>query len=433
MPVHFLDLNTELSIQVQAWISSNIFEQSFFFAEPGQRGREGGIFHAMKEALCSGSAARSMILSCMATLALSLPTDDRRPRVATGNGALTLDFSPPAITAVHLGSVDLGPADSATTVAAGGFALREFPSGRTYSAYSEGSATIIPGLSPASPTVSLTSVVRPLGWQTDAVTTASFTSHEDHIRVEGSVALSHTEPCPYPAPCPNGSAPADRAVSLQLGFPLPQVQGWRLWSDAESFITLPTANASTQHVFGGQSKGVGALPFTVDRYPMLALTSPDGSRGAMLAVPMESTLYIYRISYDTLTGLLSITFDFGLTSHSRRFPSMASFACLLFPLTQPHWGFRAALQQFYVRYPSVWISEQAVIRRQGTWVACVPDISSLPGWQDFGIAFAEESTGYNVSQSRWMNEHGIGIFPYIEPGLIHWRLPKGNARPAPHR
>lgn len=306
------------------------------------------------------------------------------------------------------------------------------------SAHSKGSATAIPA---ESATVSLASVVRPAGWKTDAVTTASFVSHEDHIRVQGSVALSHTEPCPYPDPCPNGSTPADRSVSLQLSFPLPQaVQerggGWRVWSDAETFTTLPTRNASSsvggKHLYGGQREGVGALAFAVDRYPMLVLTSPDGGRGIMLAVPMEPTLYIYRISYDTLSRLLSITFDFGLTSRSQRFPSMATFACLLFPLAHPQWGFRGALQQYYERYPAVWLEEQAVIRRQGTWVACVPDIRSLPGWQDFGIVFAEESTGFNASQSMWMNEQGIQIFPYIEPDLIHWRLPKGVAATWPN-
>jgi hypothetical protein len=222
-------------------------------------------------------------------------------------------------------------------------------------------------------------------------------------------------------------------MSLQLGFPLPHSSGWKVWSDAETFETLPTSNtsgsasasgSSAKHLYGGQSEGVGALALTVDRYPFLVLTSPDGSRGVMLAVPMEPTLRVYRVAYDTQAGLLTMTFDFGLTARSRRFPSMASFACLLFPLTRPQWGFRGGLQQYYERYPQVWLSEEAVIRQQGTWVACVPDIQSLNGWKDFGIRFAEESTAFNVSQSRWMNEQGIQIYPYIEPDLIHWRLPR---------
>jgi hypothetical protein len=186
-------------------------------------------------------------------------------------------------------------------------------------------------------------------------------------------------------------------MSLQLGFPLPHSSGWKVWSDAETFETLPTSNtsgsasasgSSAKHLYGGQSEGVGALALTVDRYPFLVLTSPDGSRGVMLAVPMEPTLRVYRVAYDTQAGLLTMTFDFGLTARSRRFPSMASFACLLFPLTRPQWGFRGGLQQYYERYPQVWLSEEAVIRQQGTWVACVPDIQSLNGWKDFGIRFA---------------------------------------------
>jgi hypothetical protein len=97
---------------------------------------------------------------------------------------------------------------------------------------------------------------------------------------------------------------------------------------------------------------------------MLVLTSPDGTKGVMLAVPMEETVYIYRVAYNSESQLLLITFDFGLTQHSNAYPSMATFSCLLFPLAVPSWGMRAGLQQYYDRYPLVW-GEDRRIRDQG--------------------------------------------------------------------
>ena len=35
--------------------------------------------------------------------------------------------------------------------------------------------------------------------------------------------------------------------------------------------------------------------------------------------------------------------------------------------------------------------------------------------------------GGSVNNSKWMNEHGVDILPYIEPGLMHWSLPAGMA------
>ena len=34
----------------------------------------------------------------------------------------------------------------------------------------------------------------------------------------------------------------------------------------------------------------------------------------------------------------------------------------------------------------------------------------------------EEATEWNVSQSLWMNENGVGIFPYVEPSNMHYCL-----------
>jgi len=251
----------------------------------------------------------------------------------------------------------------------------------------------------------------------------------------GAIALTHAVPCPYPQPCPKSDSVADRALSLTLSFPLDGA-GWKLWADAETHVVLPSAaaakaNNGSSALFGGQSVGIGQLPNKVDRYPLLVLTSADGARGLALALPMASSqVFISRIRYDAVLQLLCITFDLGLTSRSRRWQAAATFSCLLFPLAQPKWGFRSALSQYYSLHPDVWGPERTM-KRQGIWTACVRDVASIPKWEDFGIAYAEESFPYNASQSIWMNAQGIGIYPYIEPPMLHWPLPAGSSQDWP--
>jgi len=81
-------------------------------------------------------------------------------------------------------------------------------------------------------------------------------------------------------------------VSLQLSFPLAGA-GWSLWSDPETSVVLPSAgNSSIKYLFAGQSEKVAGLPHTIDRYPMLVLTSPGNRQGIMLAVPMVPTVQV---------------------------------------------------------------------------------------------------------------------------------------------
>ena len=268
---------------------------------------------------------------------------------------------------------------------------------------------------------SISSKVSPPSWNgSEAAVTATFEGLADHIRITGAVALTRPRPCPYPNPCPPDDAPPDRAVSLQLAFPLAGA-GWRLWSDAETFVVLPSAG-NTSHMFGGLSEKVATLPNTIDRYPMLVLTSPNSTQGIMLAIPMVPIVYVYRIQYDSQRQMLQITFDFGLTSRTQRYPSMATFECLLMPLAQPAWGFRAGLQSYFSLFPEAFRPKN-LIRDQGIWLASPEvDVASIPDWQDFGLKFAEEMNEWNVSQSQWMNKNGVMIFPYVEPSNMHWCL-----------
>jgi hypothetical protein len=53
------------------------------------------------------------------------------------------------------------------------------------------------------------------------------------------------------------------------------------------------------------------------------------------------------------------------------------------------------------------------------------NVSSIDRWQDFGITIAEFGCGgYNISEYHFMNRNKILVFPYIEPHLMHFALPK---------
>jgi hypothetical protein len=75
------------------------------------------------------------------------------------------------------------------------------------------------------------------------------------------------------------------------------------------------------------------------------MTSPGGTEGIAVGVPMEDIVYVQRTHFVTETSSLIITFDFGLTNRSNVFPSMGSFTVLLYALNRPQDGFRGALQQ----------------------------------------------------------------------------------------
>ena len=68
---------------------------------------------------------------------------------------------------------------------------------------------------------------------------------------------------------------------------------------------------------------------------------------------------------------------------------------------------------FASRYREVF--REDIVRDQGIWIYALPEITSVPDWQDFGMKFAEETTEWNATQSRWMNREDVMIFPYVEP------------------
>ncbi len=160
--------------------------------------------------------------------------------------------------------------------------------------------------------------------------TATFQGHSDHIRLDGAVLAASTTA--------DGAVP-DLAVSLSFAVPI-AASGWSLWSDTDTSVTI-----GTEHEYAGQSQTLRGSPHPIDLYPFATLTSPDGTKGLSVGVPMENVVYVQRTYYSTENSSLIITFDFGLTNRSDVFPSMGTFSVLLYALSRPQEGFRGALQQ----------------------------------------------------------------------------------------
>lgn len=99
----------------------------------------------------------------------------------------------------------------------------------------------------------------------------------------------------------------------------------------------------------------------------------------------------------------------------------ANFSFVLFKVATPKWGFRSALDRYYSLYASF---SDNVIRDQGNWLVAVSNLNSIENFTDFGFRFDEG--GGTAAECKTLSSNGVGIFPYIEPHLVHWTLPKGS-------
>jgi hypothetical protein len=355
---------------------------------------------------------------------LKLDDNDASLTLTTGNGALSLRFDPAgAITGTRLGP----PTAPFHSTARGGVGLRAFPA-ENIAVFDKGVASYIH--SDPNDKVQVSGVMTPLGFSNPVGLSASFTAGADYIRIDGQIAQ-------------NSSAP-DKAVLLQVGIPL-VAANWTLWLDPVT--KFPMTPAGGGPVWQGlQSEPKPGMPATNtvhesckvlpclgtgDIYPMLVLTSPDETQGVMLAMPMEPTAYMYSTAWDADSNMLIISFNFGLSNRSLEFPNTATFSALLFPLAEPEWGFRGALEQFYSHYPAIW--KENVIRDQGLWLFFTsddlvgPSIPKKP--EDFGFRFGEMGdNGFSPARVQALEQLDMLYFPYIEPLLRHYPVPAGDWR-----
>lgn len=187
----------------------------------------------------------------------------------------------------------------------------------------------------------------------------------------------------------------DRAVTVCFVFPLTD-RKWTWHNDiVRSQLTEPYLEYTNFYEYppGGWSSA----------YPFSSLTSEEV--GLSLAVPMDCPR-VCRFIYNTWFNLFFVAYDFGLTSETLKFPSRADFRFCLYQHA-PKWGFRAAVQKYYDRFPQFFVQR---LKRGGIWMAFA-DISKVAGFEDFGFAYDELGGGF----AKFDDEHGIASFTYILP------------------
>ena len=231
---------------------------------------------------------------------------------------------------------------------------------------------------------------------------ATFEGLDTHIRVTGSITRTDA-----------GARLNPRAVSLSLSVPL-NASGW---------LFAPDPNTETQ--LGPADNAVGLqyqnpnLPHPTDYYPFLALH--DQVVGITAGVAVDGPVFVSRTVYLASRLSLTVTADFALTPNCTLFPNTANFSFVFFRLQPPLWGFRAALERYYSLYPSF---SEPTPAQQGLWMVPTLNLSAIANHSDFGFRFDEG--GGSASECRQLSGEGVDIFPYIEPHLVHWSLPRNS-------
>ena len=199
----------------------------------------------------------------------------------------------------------------------------------------------------------------------------------------------------------------DRAVSLC--FVLPLAAGERTWHDD---IVRSTSAAPQSEYRNAQSWPAGGL---LSAYPFSSLTSKDV--GLSLAAPMDCPR-VCRFVYNTWLDVFFIAYDLGLVKDTLAFPSRAEVRFSLYRHA-PEWGFRAAAQGYYDRFPQFF---QQRLKRGGIWMA-FDDIGKIENFEDFGFAYDE----LGGNRREFDDRHGITSFDYVEP-MTYW-LPMDKKYP----
>ena len=214
---------------------------------------------------------------------------------------------------------------------------------------------------------------------------ARFSPARDHIAVEGLLT---------------DTTGRDRAITLLFALPI-DATGWH-WGDDVRRNRLIKGTGEFANTISLRSGANGKMSL----YPLAAVWNERA--GLALGLDMDHPAQ-YRLVYHAGTKQFFIAYDFGLTKDTARFPSSAGFRFVLYRF-DPHWGFRSALQKYYVLFPSHFTKR---VRREGVWMPFT-DISKVPGFEDFGFAFQE-----GASNVPFDDQHGIASFFYVEP-MSHW-------------
>jgi hypothetical protein len=192
---------------------------------------------------------------------------------------------------------------------------------------------------------------------------------------------------------------ADRAVSLC--FVLPLLRADRVWHDD---IVRSTPAVTQREFSNARGWPAGAR---MSSYPLASITSAE--LGLTLAATMDCPR-VCRFVYNTWFNVFYVGYDFGLAREPVQFPSRADFRFALYRHA-PEWGFRAAVQGYYDRFPQCFVQR---LKRGGIWMAFA-DIGKVEHNEDFGFAYDE----LGGDHQKYNDAHRIASFHYVEP-MTYW-------------
>jgi hypothetical protein len=222
---------------------------------------------------------------------------------------------------------------------------------------------------------------------------AAVTARSNHVVIEGRVA---------------DTVGRDRAVTLLFAVPIEAAGGQ--WHDDLRQAREIQGNGEFSQVAAVRGGATGTLSV----YPLAALT--EGPTGLGLAIDMGQPC-LHRLFYHAGTRQLLVACDFGLVPETDRFPGAADFRFVLFRF-DPKWGFRAGWAKLQAVFPEYFTVRS---RTQGIWMPFT-DVSTVPGWEDFGFRYQEGAPNVPFD-----DQHGLLSFRYTEP--MTWWMPMATNVP----
>jgi len=151
-------------------------------------------------------------------------------------------------------------------------------------------------------------------------------------------------------------------------------------------------------------------------YPLGCVTG--GQVGGLALATRLDEPAVSRIVYDVDSQRLAVSFDFGLTPATTRFPSRAPFSFLIYRF-DPAWGFRAATEKYVGMFPEFFLKRAM---KEGIWMPFT-DLATVENAEDFGFMFHEGNN--NVPHD---DEVGVYSFRYTEPMSWWMKMPKDMPR-----
>jgi len=137
----------------------------------------------------------------------------------------------------------------------------------------------------------------------------------------------------------------DRAIGLSFRLPL-DAAGWTWFDNLEDRRTIEGDLTYALTYNCASAEGQCSI------YPWSALTGKDG--GLSLALPLSQGPRVFVIDYNAAAKAYEVTFYFGLTEQSDKWPGKAGFSFVLYR-HDPVWGMRDATRRYYDLFPESFV------------------------------------------------------------------------------